>query len=149
MRHANNRNIWLNLRDRFPHPYLLDDARAWLAAASVVKPQTSFAIDVGGAAVGAVGLELEGDVFHRSAEIGYWLGEMFWGRGIASEAVRAFTDWGFEKFDLLRIYAGVFDWNPASGRVLEKAGYALEGRMRQNVVKDGRICDRLIYARIR
>jgi len=82
-------------------------------------------------------------VFRRSAEIGYWLGEPFWGRGIATEALGAMTEYAFAHFDICRLEAGVFEWNPASARVLEKNGYVLEGRARLGVVKDGRLGDRL------
>jgi len=149
VRYANNRKIWRNLRDEFPHPYTLADARQWIERASVVGPETSFAIVLAGAAAGSIGLRLRDDIYRRSAEIGYWLGEEFWGRGIATEAVRALTGYAFASFDLCRIYAGVFEWNPASMRVLEKAGYELEGRLRQSVTKDGQTIDELLYAVIR
>jgi RimJ/RimL family protein N-acetyltransferase len=149
VRHADNRNVWRNLKDRFPHPYTAADARAWVEHSRAQKPFTSLAIEVDGAAVGGVGIELGTDVFRRSAEIGYWLGEPFWGRGIATEALRGMTAYAFESFDICRLEAGVFDWNPASMRVLEKNGYVLEGRARRSVVKDGRIGDRLLYALVR
>ena len=110
---------------------------------------TNFAIVVDGVSVGAIGLVLKDDVFRRSAEIGYWLGTDYWGRGIVTEAVRAVTDYAFATFDICRVYAGVFEWNPASMRVLERAGYELEGRMRKSVTKDGETVDELIYAVIR
>jgi ribosomal-protein-alanine N-acetyltransferase len=147
--HADNRNIWLNVRDRFPHPYTLADAEAWVARAPAAEPETQFAIEVGGEAAGGVGVFLQEDVERFSAEIGYWLGEAHWGRGIATAVVRRFTDYAFEAFDLCRIYANVFAWNPASGRVLAKAGYQLEGRLRQSAVKDGQVLDGLLYATVR
>ena len=122
---------------------------AWITSASEQTPATSFAIVVDAAAVGGVGIELGSDVFRRSAEIGYWLGEPFWGRGIATEVLRAMTDYAFKHFAICRLEAGVFDWNPASARVLEKAGYTLEGRARNAVVKDGRTGDRLLYGLVR
>jgi [ribosomal protein S5]-alanine N-acetyltransferase len=149
VRHANNRNVWRNLRDAFPHPYTAADAKRWIETANPTTPITNFAIVVDGAAVGGIGLVLREDVFRRSAEIGYWLGEEFWGRGIATEAVRAVTDYAFATFDLCRLYAGVFDWNPASSRVLEKAGYELEARMKKSVTKDGETIDELIYSIVR
>jgi RimJ/RimL family protein N-acetyltransferase len=88
-------------------------------------------------------------VDRRSAEIGYWLGEEFWGRGIVTEALIAVTDHAFANHDLCRLFAHVFDWNPASARVLEKAGYAFEGRMRKSVTKEGQTIDQLMYAMIR
>jgi ribosomal-protein-alanine N-acetyltransferase len=144
--HANDRGVWINLRDRFPNPYHLDDARYWLEMVVGQAPSTNFAIEVEGQAVGSVGITMGEDVFRRSAEIGYWLGRSFWGRGIASSAVRAVTEHAFEQFDLNRLHAGVFAWNPASARVLEKAGYGLEGRLRSAVTKDGRTTDQLLYA---
>src|SRR5882672_532589 len=113
-RHANNRRIWINLRDQFPYPYSLADAERWIREAAGLEPQTHFAIAVDGAAAGAIGLNLKKDVRRRSAEIGYWLGEEFWGRGIATEAVRAVTADTFARFDLVRLYAGVFERNHAS-----------------------------------
>jgi len=149
VRHANSRAIWRNLRDAFPHPYTLADATRWIEIANPAKPITNFAIVVDGEAVGAIGLVLKNDVFRRSAEIGYWLGEEYWGRGIVTEAVRAVTDYAFTTFDLCRVFAGVFEWNPASMRVLEKAGYEFESRMKKSVTKDGETIDELIYAIIR
>ncbi|MEK6322011.1 MAG: GNAT family N-acetyltransferase [Acidobacteriota bacterium] len=149
VRHSNNRNVWRNLRDAFPHPYTLADAKHWLQIANPSTPITNFAIVVEGAAVGGIGLVLKDDVFRRSAEIGYWIGEEFWGRGIVTEAVREVTDYAFATFDLCRVYAGVFEWNPASMRVLEKAGYEFECRMRKSVTKDGETIDELIYTIVR
>jgi [ribosomal protein S5]-alanine N-acetyltransferase len=148
-RHADNRKIWLNVRDRFPHPYTPADAQAWVVRAAAATPETQFAVAVEGEAVGGVGLFLQVDVERYSAEIGYWIGEAFWGRGLATAVVRAFTDYAFETFELCRIYANVFEWNPASCRVLEKAGYVLEGRLRSSAVKDGFVLDGFLYAKVR
>ena len=137
------------MRDRFPHPYTAADADQWIRQATEETPQTHFAIVIGKSMIGGIGLELGTDIFRRSAEIGYWLGEPFWGRGIATEAVRAITNYAFSTFNLCRIYAGVFEWNPASVRVLEKAGFMREGRMRKSVFKDGRVTDQFLYAMIR
>jgi RimJ/RimL family protein N-acetyltransferase len=145
--HANNRKIWLNLRDAFPHPYTLADARQWIQFARSSKPPCHFAIVIDGKAVGGIGLMFKEDVFRKSVEIGYWLGEAYWGRGIATEAVRALTDYAFTSFDICRIFAGVYEWNPASMRVLEKAGYTLEGRLKKSVTKDGKTIDEFLYAR--
>ena len=149
-RHADDRRVSGNLKDRFPFPYTAADATAWIEhVVGEGEPARNFAIVVEGVAVGGIGVELGQDVFRRSAEIGYWLGHPFWGRGIASEALRAITDYAFATFDIIRLEAGVFGWNPASARVLEKAGYTLEGRMRQAVVKDDRVGDRLLYGLLR
>jgi RimJ/RimL family protein N-acetyltransferase len=148
VRNANNRRVWRNL-SRLPHPYTLADATAWIGRASPQSPVTDFAIVVDGEPAGGIGVELGREVFFRTAEIGYWLGEPYWGRGIATEAVRALTEHAFVTFDLCRLQAGVFEWNPASMRVLEKAGYVLEARHRKNVTKDGQTIDRLMYALVR
>jgi RimJ/RimL family protein N-acetyltransferase len=149
VRHADNRKIWLNVRDRFPYPYTPADAEAWVAHAGAAMPETQFAVEVEGEAVGGVGLFLQADVERYSAEIGYWIGEAFWGRGIATAVVRRFTDYAFDAFGLCRIYANVFEWNRGSCRVLEKAGYALEGRLRSSAVKDGVVLDGFLYATVR
>jgi ribosomal-protein-alanine N-acetyltransferase len=149
VRHANNRKIWLNVRDRFPHPYTLADAEKWIKHATTEKSSADFAIAVDDAAVGGISIFLQTDIFRRSAEIGYWLGEEFWGRGIATEAVRAMTEYAFSNYDICRIYAGVFEWNPASMRVLEKAGYEFESRAKKSATKDGQTIDEFIYAIVR
>ncbi len=144
--HANNRNLWLNLRDRFPHPYTPDDAVRWIEHVVQTQPETDFAIDVGGEPVGGIGVVLHEDVERCNAEIGYWLGERYWGRGIASAALQAFTAYAFDAFGLTRIYALPFAHNRASARVLEKAGYRFEGTLRRSAIKDGVVLDQLLYA---
>jgi RimJ/RimL family protein N-acetyltransferase len=148
-RHANNRKVSGNMRDIFPFPYTAADATAWIDRVSGESPTQNFAIAVDGAGVGGISVMPREDVYRQSAEVGYWLGEPFWGRGIATEALRAITDYAFATFPVIRLEAGVFGWNPASARVLEKAGYTLEGRLRQAVTKDGRVGDRLIYGLLR
>ena len=144
--HANNRNIWLNLRDQFPHPYTTRDGRAFLRHVRTHDAETVFAISVSGKAVGTIGLVLQKDINRVSAEIGYWLGEPFWGRGIATDALAAITRYAIERFRLSRVFAVPFASNVASCRVLEKAGYVLEGRLHRSAIKDGRIVDQLQYA---
>jgi RimJ/RimL family protein N-acetyltransferase len=145
---ANDRRIWLQLRDLFPHPYHLADAEAWISRVTSFDPPQALAIVVDERAVGGVGLELMTDVNRRSAEIGYWLGTAYWGRGIATDAVAVVTNWAFGALGLLRIFAQPFAANVASRRVLEKAGYALEGIMRRSAVKDGAVLDQCMYARL-
>ena len=143
-------SISINLRDRFPYPYTRADAEAFLAAAWAQQPGERFRHRRRASeAIGGIGFHPQADVHRLSAEIGYWLGEPFWGRGIATRAVRALDEWVFATTPLVRLFAHVFDWNPASARVLEKAGYALEGRMRRSVIKDGKITDQLMYGRLR
>jgi ribosomal-protein-alanine N-acetyltransferase len=147
---ANNRKIWLNLRDRFPFPYTTADAEAWIAHCGAEQgPPTQFAIEAEGELVGAIGFEALSDERRLGAEIGYWIGDPYWGRGIATAALvdvsqRAFTEFPFE-----RLQAAVYDWNPASMRVLAKAGYQLEGRLRRSIIKDGQVGDSVIYALLR
>ncbi len=143
---ANNRAIWLNLRDRFPHPYTQADARMFLREVMHRDPETAFAIDVDGQAVGGIGFVPQLDVERVSAEIGYWLGEAYWGRGITTEALQAVTRHAIDRHGLTRLFALPFAWNLPSCRVLEKAGYTLEARLRRSAVKDGRIVDQMQYA---
>lgn len=145
---ADNYNVWRNLRDVFPYPYTLEDARWWIEHANAVD-DLRLAIEVGGEAVGGIGCTAKPDVFRCTAEIGYWLGESYWGRGIVTDAVATVAPYVFETFDFVRLEAGVFARNAASARVLEKTGFVLEGRHRQAVCKDGRLLDMLMYARLR
>jgi ribosomal-protein-alanine N-acetyltransferase len=144
--HGNNRRIWENLRDRFPSPYTIRDGAAFLKHARNAAPETSFAIAVGGAAVGAIGVALQHDVERVSAELGYWIGEEYWGRGIVSEAVPPMTRYAIERYGLTRVFALPFAHNTASCRVLEKSGYVLEARLHRSAIKDGRIVDQCQYA---
>jgi ribosomal-protein-alanine N-acetyltransferase len=147
IRHADNPKIWRNVRDLFPYPYTEQDADEWLAHATVEEDTPwVFAIEIDGEAGGTISLLPRSDVERHSAELGYWLGEAFWSRGIMTAAVRALTERAFEQSDFYRIYADVFAWNPASMRVLEKAGYRREAVLTRAVVKDGVLMDQVIYA---
>jgi RimJ/RimL family protein N-acetyltransferase len=146
--HANNRRIWLNLRDRFPHPYTKADGQKFIRASREMRPETFFAIAVEGSAAGGIGFVLQSDVDRVSAEIGYWLGEALWGRGIVTEALVAVTRHAIVEHHLTRIFALPFAHNLASCRVLEKAGYVLEARLRRSAIKDGTIVDQCQYAYI-
>jgi len=146
VRHANNYEVWRRLRDLFPHPYTNADAEQWIAFVQLQDPQTHFAIEVHGEAAGGIGLQLGSDIERRSAEIGYWLGEAFWGRGIATAAVRAVTRCGLETLDLTRIFAVPFASSSASIRVLEKCGYICEGTMRRSAIKEGAVINQVLYA---
>jgi [ribosomal protein S5]-alanine N-acetyltransferase len=146
--HANNRKIWLNLRDRFPHPYTQEDAQDFIRRMAESERETNFAIDVDGEAVGGIGVMLHTDVERCSAEIGYWLGEEYWGRGIMTEALSSVAEYSFREFQLTRIYAVPFAGNTGSCRVLEKAGFVLEGVLRRSAIKDGIVVDQYMYSRI-
>lgn len=148
VRHANNVNVSKQLRDRFPHPYTMSAARGFLDHVVTVRPVTNFAIEVDGEPAGGIGFATGTDVERFSAEIGYWLGEPFWGRGIVTEALSLVSEYAFAHMNMLRLFALPFADNVASARVLEKAGYVREGLLRSASVKFGRPRDQLIYARI-
>jgi len=146
MKYANNDKISKNLRDSFPYPYTEKDADLWISAATNQNPELNFAIANSEELIGGIGLMFQPDVYRFSAEIGYWIGEPFWGKGIASLALIALSKYAFEQFDLNRIFAGVFQGNKASMRVLEKSGFVLEGRLRKSVYKENRFKDQLMYS---
>lgn len=148
VKYADNRKIWINLDDRFPHPYTAADAREWIGV-STKEPVTNFAIATAEEAIGGIGLRLLDGLFRNSAELGYWLGEPYWGKGIATAATSRIVEFGFVDLDLVRLQALVFARNPLSGHVLEKVGFKLEGRMVKGVFKDGENIDALIYALVR
>jgi ribosomal-protein-alanine N-acetyltransferase len=149
VRHANNGNVARQLRDRFPHPYTRADGESWLALAAAQKPQNFFAIDVAGEAVGGIGVMPGHDVERVSAEVGYWLGEGFWGRGIATAALAALVGHVFSTHDLTRLFALPFAHNLASRRVLEKAGFRLDAILRKSAIKEGRVLDQALYSLVR
>jgi RimJ/RimL family protein N-acetyltransferase len=148
-KHANNRKVWLAVRDLFPHPYTIRDAHEFLQRALSDEVTTKFCIEINSRAVDAMGIQPGRDVNSHTATLGYWLGEDFWGRGITTGAVRALTDFWFQNFPVRRISAEVFANNPASTRVLEKAGFVFEGRLKNHVIKNGELLDSLLYAKTR
>lgn len=152
VKHAGNQSVARNLA-AMPHPYTRRYAEEWIGIASGGKPETYFAITVDDQVVGGIGIKI-GDphrpvIGDHMGEIGYWLGETFWGRGIVTEAVTALTEWAFAEVGLVRLYAPVFAHNAASARVLEKAGYEFEGRLRARYFRDGNYIDGLLYAKVR
>ena len=147
---ANNRRIWRNMTNRFPHPYEVDDAVRWIEFSNTQsQDQRHFAIVDDDVVVGGAGFTRLTDLLTRTAEIGYWIGEPYWGRGIATAALNEATVMAFRDFDFVRLQAGVLDWNPGSRRVLKKAGYTLEARLKKQIYKDDAVCDQLIYALLR
>jgi RimJ/RimL family protein N-acetyltransferase len=146
VRHANNRKVWLGLRDRFPHPYTFTDADSFVSRIQAIAPITNFAVTVSDRPVGGIGLMLGEDVERISAEIGYWLGEEFWGRGIATAAVRGLTRHALANFNLNRVFALPYSDNAPSIRVLQKARYRHEGTLVGSAIKDGRIRDQELFA---
>ncbi len=147
--HANNPKIAANLRDRFPHPYALENARWFIAYAESTEAECIAGIEVAGEAAGAIGLQFRSDIERCSAELGYWLGEAYWGRGIMTAAIRSFTDWAMKRFALTRVYAEVFAENSASARVLEKAAFVRVGLLRKASIKNGVYHDHLLYDLVR
>ncbi|PLX11139.1 MAG: GNAT family N-acetyltransferase [Marinilabiliales bacterium] len=143
---ANNKKIWLNLRDGFPHPYTLDDAREFIERNNNSNPQTVFAILYEGDLCGAIGIFKMEDVYRKSAEIGYWIAEPYWGKGIASESVSRIVEFGFKELDIVRIYAGIFSNNTASQRVIEKNGFIKEAVLKNAVYKNNALLDEVRYA---
>ena len=149
LRMANNRNVARNLAHRFPHPYTEADADSWFALLAKVPYPTHWAIEVDGEAVGGIGVDVGEGIFAKSGRFGYWLGEPLWGRGIMTAAVSATSDFILESFDVVRLESPVFEWNPASMRVLEKCGFVREGIQHKGVFKEGQIIDAVLYARVR
>lgn len=143
---ANNKKIWDKVRDQLPHPYHIEDARTFMATIHSLHPTRHFAICSKGEFCGMIGLELQTDVYRLSAELGYWIGEPWWGQGIATEAVRLMTQYAWETLGVERLYAVVFANNPASMHVLEKCGFEKEGISRRAVIKNGKMMDEVRYA---
>jgi [ribosomal protein S5]-alanine N-acetyltransferase len=146
---CNNKKIWDNVRDYLPFPYTDKNAEEFIKHCQGENPQETFAIDYKGEIVGCIGLVKQTDVYKLTAEIGYWIGEPYWGLGITTNAVRLVTDYGLNQLELVRIYTGVFDFNKASQRVLEKAGFKLECVFEKSVYKNEKICDEYRYCLIK
>ena len=149
VKYANNPKIAANLTDGFPNPYGLDDAKKFLSIAIQNEPYTIFAIEINGEACGSIGIFVQSDIHRKSAECGYWLAEPYWGKGIIPEAIKQIVDYGFRTFDIVRIYARPFSFNKESQRVLEKAGFTLEAKLKKACFKNGEFCDELIYSIVR
>jgi RimJ/RimL family protein N-acetyltransferase len=148
-KYANNINIWRNLRNEFPNPYTLPEAKDFLAKITAQKPETVFAIATPEEAIGGIGLIIGSDIHRYTAELGYWLAEPFWNRGIMTEAVKLITGYAFKNMKLNRIFAKPYDRNRASIRVLEKADYQFEGRLKGSAFKADEIIDELLYAKLK
>lgn len=150
-READNPNIAANLRNTFPCPYTLEDAK-WYVNDCVMnegKNQLTRAIEVNGKVVGSIGVFIGNDVYEKSGELGYWLSEDFWGQGIMTRAVQMICKEVFQAFDIIRIYAEPFACNKGSRGVLEKAGFTFEGTMRNGVYKNGNIQSYCMYSILR
>lgn len=148
VRRANNRRVWRNMTHTFPHPYTTDDADLWLAIAADPGASIQLAIEYAGQAVGGVGAIAGEGIFCATAQFGYWLGEDHWGRGIATAAARALAERIGREGLFARLEAQVFEWNPASMRVLEKAGFTRDAVLRSAATKDGLLIDTVLYSRV-
>ncbi len=147
---ADNIKIWNNVRDRFPHPYTEKDAEQFIRMTMKKrKPLTEYAIEIGGEAVGGIGIVLQTDVERIATEIGYWLGENYWNRGIMTKVVKQMVAYTFENFPVTKIYAPVFEFNTASMRVLEKAGFIREAILKKSAVKNRKTIDLYYYGLIK
>ena len=147
---ANNIRIWNNVRDCFPYPYLEEDGKQFInRVLEKTNPAEDFAIVVDEKAVGGIGIVLQKDVERIGAEIGYWLGENYWNKGILTEAVKQMVTYAFTYFPLHKIYAPVFDFNIASQKVLQKAGFEREAILKQAAIKNGKIIDLQYYSIIK
>ncbi|HML04706.1 MAG TPA: GNAT family N-acetyltransferase [Methanobacterium sp.] len=147
VKNANNSNIACNMRDGFPNPYTVEDGKKWIKFAGL--SDAIFAITVNDKAIGSIGLNIGTDIERISAEVGYWLGEEYWGNGIVSSALKGIVEYGFKELKLERIYAVPLEHNIASRRVLEKNGFILEGILRKSVIKSGKIYNQALYAIIK
>lgn len=145
---ANNMKIAINLRDAFPYPYSLEDARKFINMCLRIKPYQVFAIEFEGEYVGNIGIHKQDDVYRKTAELGYFIGEQYWNRGITTRAVNLICDYGFRELDVIKIFSGVFSFNTASQRVLEKCGFEREAVLKSSVIKNGKIYDEYRYAKI-
>jgi [ribosomal protein S5]-alanine N-acetyltransferase len=143
---ANNLNIAKDMTDQFPHPYTMDNGKAFIAFATKDDPVHIFAINIGGEAVGGIGIHPQADIQRKNAELGYWLAEPFWGQGIMTKAIPQMLDFAFKTYDINRVFARPFGTNIASQKVLEKTGFKREGRFSKTVFKNGEYLDELIYA---
>lgn len=146
VKNANNDRVSRFLTDAFPHPYTINDARAFISSVKNENPTKCFAIEFKGEVIGSIGISPQADIHRKNAEIGYYLAEEFWGQGIMPEAIKQIVEYGFKTFDITRIYAIPLGYNLKSQRVLEKAGFVLEARIENALFKNGEFTDELIYA---
>jgi RimJ/RimL family protein N-acetyltransferase len=146
VKYANNKNIAVNLTDMFPYPYTREDAEKFIAYAISDTPNHLFAIDIDDKAVGSIGIHPQDDIHRLNAELGYWLAEPFWGKGVITSAIKQVVSYTFDNTDVERIFARPFGTNIASQKVLEKNKFRLEGRFEKTLIKNGELKDELIYA---
>ena len=146
VKYANNEKIAKFMTNKFPHPYTMDHGREFIEFATNESPANIMAIEIGGEASGGIGIHIQPDIYCRNAELGYWLGEPFWGEGVITAAIKQMVAYGFQNWELQRIYARPFGTNKGSQRALEKAGFELEGTFEKTIYKQGEYLDELIYS---
>jgi len=144
--HANNYNVWVNLTDRFPHPYTEENAKDFIKMTIAHQPTQIRGIYIGDEPIGAIGLHPLEDVFKNNIELGYWIAEPYWGKGIMTKAIGQTVEYAFSNFDINRIFARPFGRNIGSIKALEKNGFQLEATLPKTIFKDGKFEDELIYA---
>ncbi|PBQ33321.1 GNAT family N-acetyltransferase [Sphingobacteriaceae bacterium] len=146
VKYANNHKIAENMTNQFPHPYKEENGKAFIEFATKDSPIHIFAIEVNGEAVGGVGIHPQSDIHIKNAELGYWLAEPFWGKGIVSKIIPQIVDFAFKTYDITRVFARPYGRNRGSQKVLEKNGFKLEARLEKTIFKNGEYEDELIYA---
>jgi len=149
VKYANNSNVAKWLTNAFPHPYTREDGKAYLSMIANDNPTKVFAIEVNNEAVGSIGIFPQSDIHEKSAEMGYWLAEGYWGKGIMPKAIDEITKYGFRTFDIVRIFARPFSTNLNSQRVLEKSGFILEAKLKSALFKNGEFLDEMIYTKFK
>ncbi|MES2761188.1 MAG: GNAT family protein [Bacteroidota bacterium] len=143
---ANNKNIAQYMADVFPHPYTHEKGRTFIEFATTNSTANIFAITIDGKPVGSIGLHLQADILRKNAEIGYWLAEAYWGKGVMPQAIDQIVELGFNTMDVVRIFARIYGSNIPSQKVIEKANFKLEGRFEKTIFKNNEFLDELIYA---
>lgn len=143
---ANNKNIAQFMADVFPHPYTIENGKTFINFAISSTNSHIFAITLNDEIVGSIGLHIQADILKKNAEIGYWLAEEYWGKGIMTEAVNQMVTYGFDNLDIVRIFARIYGTNKPSQKVIEKANFKLEAKFEKTIYKNNEFLDELIYA---
>jgi len=144
--HANNEKIAKNMTDGFPHPYTADKGKEFISNVQKASPANILAIEADGKLIGSIGIHPMSDIYSQNAELGYWIAEPYWGKGITTKAIEKIVEYTFENFKITRIFAKPFGRNMASRRVLEKAGFVLEAEFENTILKNGKLENELVYA---
>ncbi len=146
VKYADNYQVAKNMTNQFPHPYTREAGEAFIAHATKEQPYNILAIEVNGEAAGGIGIHPLADIMCKNAEMGYWLAEPYWGKGIITNAIKQMVEYGFRNWDINRIFARPFGTNIGSQRALEKAGFILEAHFKETFYKNDELLDELVYA---